>query len=286
MGRIAFVGCVAAAVSFGGFMQSTRPIRAADMKYPLSSAVAKDGTIYVADRNLPGIWKVAGGKAQVFFQASKKFRTPLNAVWCVTFDSKGRLLAGDSATRDVYRFSKDGKPTPLTKGAIGIPIAMATDGKGTLYVSDLETQRIWKLSEEGGKTTEFAVLAGPRGLTVDPAGNVWSVNSGKDQLVRFDAKGKREAVVKGRPFKFAHCVAVAEDGTAYVTDGYGKCIWKVPPGKPPEKLVAGAPLVNPVGLTWNKGKLLVTDSRANAVFEITTAGKVTKIVGGAAPKKK
>lgn len=258
---------------------------AADLKYPLSAAATPDGTLYIADLRLPGIWKVAGGKPEVYFQASKKFRTPLNAVRCLAVDSKGRLLAGDSATREVYRFGKDGKPVPLTKGFIGIPMAIAPDGKGTLYVSDLETQRIWKLSEDGGEPKEFAVIAGVRGLAFDKDGKLYAENAGKDCLVRFTPDGKRETVVSGRVFRFGHNVAVANDGTAYVADGYGKCIWKIPPGKKPEKLVEGGEFVNPVGLSWYKGNLLLVDSRANAVFEVTTAGKVKKLIAGPAAKK-
>lgn len=257
---------------------------AAGMQYPLSSAVAADGTVYVADRKLPGIWKVTGGKAEVFFQASKRFRTPLNAVWCVAFDSKGRLLAGDSATREVYRFDKTGKPTPLTKGGIGIPMSIAADGKGTLFVADLEVHRIWKVPEGGGKPAEFAAITAPRGLTVDGAGQLWVVNAGKNPLVRFGPDGKPVAVVEGRKFRFPHNVAVGKDGTAYVTDGYGKCVWKVPPGKPPVKLAAGKPFVNPVGITWLRDKLLVTDPRADALFTVTVDGKVERLIGSPAPK--
>ena len=107
----------------------------------------------------------------------------------------------------------------------------------------------------------------------------------KNQIVRFSPDGKPTPIVSKRPFRFAHCVAVAKDGTAYVTDGYGKCVWKIASGKAPEKLAAGGPFVNPVGLTWMKDKLLVTDSRANAVFTVTTDGKVEKMLAGPAAKK-
>ena len=258
---------------------------AAEMQYPLSAAATPDGTLNIADRKLPGIWKVAGGKVEVFFQASKKFRTPLNAVRCLAVDSKGRLLAGDSATREIYRFDKAGKPTPLTKGFIGIPMTIAPDGKGMLYVSDLETQRIWKFPEDGGEPKEFAVLSGVRGLAFDKDGKLYAENASKDCLVRFTPDGKKETVVAGRVFRFGHNVAVGKDGTAYVADGYGKCIWKIAPGKKPGKLVEGGEFVNPVGLSWYKGNLLLVDSRANAVFEVTTAGKVKKLIAGPAAKK-
>ena len=50
------------------------------MDYPLAVVAGPDNSLYVADRNLPGIWKIQGGKAAIYYQGSKKFRTPLNAV--------------------------------------------------------------------------------------------------------------------------------------------------------------------------------------------------------------
>ena len=85
---------------------------AQEMQYPVGAAVAEDGTVYIADRNFHGIWKFAGGKLDKFFEGSIKFRTPLNAVRCVALDHQGKLLAGDSATREVYRFDDAGKPVP------------------------------------------------------------------------------------------------------------------------------------------------------------------------------
>src|SRR5689334_16215418 len=88
---------------------------AAEMVYPLSVVADAAGNIFVADRELPGIWKVAGGALSLHFQGEKKFGTPLNAVRCLALDHEGKLLAGDSATREVYRFDAEGNPQPLTK---------------------------------------------------------------------------------------------------------------------------------------------------------------------------
>ena len=88
---------------------------AAELQYPLSIAVAKSGTIYLADRDLPGVWKLEGGVLSVFFEGSKKFRTPLNAVRCVAVDREGKIWAGDSSTRDIYRLDDRGQATGLTQ---------------------------------------------------------------------------------------------------------------------------------------------------------------------------
>ena len=85
-----------------------------EFDYPLAVTATADGIVYVADRNLPGIWKIEDGKKSIFFQGSKKFRTPLNAIRCLAIDHEGKLLAGDSSTREVYRFDDAGQPQPLT----------------------------------------------------------------------------------------------------------------------------------------------------------------------------
>ncbi|MCO6455075.1 MAG: NHL repeat-containing protein [Pirellulaceae bacterium] len=251
--------------------------RAQGLQYPLSAAVLPDGKLYLADRNLPGIWRAEGGKLQVFFQASKKFRTPLNAVRCVAADGQGRLLAGDSATRDVYRFDEAGQPVALTNGGIGIPMDIAVDGEGRLLVADLELHCIWRVPAAGGMPEKLAEVRAPRGLTMARDGTLWVLNSSDDQLVGIDAQGKLTPIVQGQPFSFAHDVVLDDSGTAYVSDGYAKAIWKVPPGGPPVKWVEGPPLTNPVGLAWRDKQLLVVDPRLPGVLQIAPDGKIEKL---------
>lgn len=292
---------------------------AAELQYPLAVAAAPDGTIYLADRLLPGIWKVdKDGHYSLFFEASKKFRTPLNAIRCLAIDHKGRLLAGDSSTRDIYRFDEGNVPTPLTKGenaGIGIPMAIAVHSSGDIYVADLEIHRIVKVPEAGGRAVEVAEVPAPRGLWFDKEDRLWIVSHGPDHVLRWtappakteapaegkadeakpgetkpaDAKpaaakpvdaspvdGTLEPVVKGRPFNFAHHIAVDNDGNAYIADGYEKALWKFN-GKEVGKVFAGEPLVNPVGVFWTGEKLLVVDPRAKALFTLTAENKLEPI---------
>lgn len=270
-----------AAVVWGNFsLGSTCP--AAELQYPLSVAVAKSGEVFLADRNLPGIWKIAGGKLSVHFQGSKKFRTPLNAVRCVRLDHEGKLLVGDSATRNVYRFDENGQPQPITKttdgmGLIGIPMDIAVNSKGDVYVSDLEIQRVVKIPPGSDQPVEVAEISGCRGLFVDKDDALWVVSTTSDQLHRITPDGQQTIIAKGRPFQFPHTVVVGGDGTAFVCDGYAKTIWKLAAGGQPTALVAGEPLVGPVGLAIKDDVLYVADPRAKAVFTIDAAGKLTKL---------
>jgi sugar lactone lactonase YvrE len=245
------------------------------MKYPLAVAAGKDSAVYVADRDLPGIWKFADNKWSVFFQGSKKFRTPLNAVRCLAIDQDGRLLAGDSATREIYRFDDAGKPQPLTKGNIGIPMAIAVAKDGTIFASDIEIQRIVKIPAAGGEPVEVAELAAVRGLAIDTAGQLIAVCHGKDAVLRLSADGKeRTVLLEGRPFQFSHHVVLGAEGEAYIADGYAKTIWKLVPGSPATAFVSGEPLKNPVGVALLDGNLLIADPHVKAILRRTADGKL------------
>jgi len=245
------------------------------MKYPLAAAVGADGVVYVADRDLPGVWKFADNKWSIYFQGSKKFRTPLNAVRCLAIDHQGKLLAGDSATREIYRFDDAGQPQPLTKGNVGIPMALAVAKDGTIYASDIEIQRIVKIPAEGGEPSEVAELAATRGLAIDAEGRLIAVCHGKNAVVRLSADGKeREVLVEGRPFQFSHHVVLGPNGEAYIADGYAKTIWKVEGKVAPVALIAGEPLKNPVGLAWRGTDLLIVDPHVKAVLRRTAEGKL------------
>jgi len=281
LNRLVACSIFAAAVAGSSFAS-----HAAEFDYPLSIAVSDDGVMFVADRNLPGIWKIADGKRSILFQGSKKFRTPLNAVRCVGLDRDGKLLAGDSATRNVYRFDDAGQPQPITKatdgmGLIGIPMDVAVTSKGDIYVSDLEIQRIVKIPVGGDEPVEVAEIAGCRGLFVDHEDALWIVSTTTDQLHRITADGKQSVVAAGRPFQFPHTVVVGADGTAFVCDGYAKTIWKITPDGKPEALAAGEPMVGPVGLAIKEDVLYVADPRAKSIFSVDVAGTVTKVEASA-----
>lgn len=254
---------------------------AEEMQYPLAAAVSSDGTIYVADRNLPGIWRFADGKWSIYFQGSKKFRTPLNAVRCLAIDHQGKLLAGDTSTREIYRFDDAKQPQPLTKGGIGMPMSMAVAKDGTIYAGDIEIQRVVKIPAEGGTPEIIAEVVAPRGMTIDEQGRLWVVSHGKDAVIRLSPDGKeREVIAEGRPFQFQHHIVLGKEGEAYVADGYAKTIWKVKQGEKPEPFFVGEPLKGPVGLAWWKDSLLIVDPQMKAVYRRTPEGKL-EVVGSA-----
>ncbi|MDA0282294.1 MAG: NHL repeat-containing protein [Planctomycetota bacterium] len=255
------------------------PAEADGVHYPLGAIRSDDGKLYVVDLRLPGVWQGSDGKLAHFFLASKKFRTPLNTARCLAFDKDGKVLVGDTSTRQVYRLDDTGKPTKLAGDGVGIgmPMALAVDAEGTIFVADLELHRLFRIPHEGGEPIELATVSAPRGLAFDSNGNLIVVSTTKDQLLKVTMKGEVSVIVPGRPFDFPHNVAISREGTMFVTDGYGKCVWKVGSDNKPTKLLSGAPFVNPVGISISGDVLLVTDPRANAVFEVTLDGQLKNL---------
>jgi hypothetical protein len=250
--------------------------------YPLSVAAAPTGELYVADHHLPGIWQVQDGRLSLFFLGQKTFRTPLNAIRCVAVDGQGRLLAGDSATGDVYRFDDQGQPQSLTGrdrplGPITLPYSIAVDAAGNLLVTDQGEgdQRIVKIPPDGGSVEQMAEVFTPRGVCVDSEQRVWVIS--QRRLLRLLPDGTRETVVDDGVFQFPHAVVVRADGTAYVSDGYARTIWKIDPGQAPKAWVQGDPLKNPVGMTLWNDQLVVADPHARALFAIDWAGNLSRL---------
>ncbi|HEX5446570.1 MAG TPA: hypothetical protein VFW87_22315 [Pirellulales bacterium] len=247
-------------------------------QYPLAVAAHGD-TIYVADRNLPGVWKIEDGKPSVYYRGEKTFRTPLNAPRCVAVDAEGRVLVGDSATREVYRI-EEGKLVPLTKGGIGIPLGIAVDRAGDLLVSDLELNRIVKVTLSGDdapRVEKYVDVPAPAGVFLDQEDRLWVVSRRTDALLRVSSERKVEVIVTGRVFGFPHAVLLDGEGTAYLSDGYGKAIWKVDGEGKATKWVSGEPLLNPVGIAWQGETLLVADPHAKAIFQIDPRGKISTV---------
>lgn len=251
---------------------------AAELLYPVQTAASSDGRFYVVDQDLPGIWVVTDGKPEIFFRGSKKFRTPLNAVRCVAFDPAGKLLAGDAATYDLYRFPEKDKPEALTGGKVRLPVDLGFDAKGNCYISDAEMQCLWKLPAGGKVPERVASVPGPRGLAVADDGTVWFLSLRENPLRKLTPDGKERIVLQGRPFQFPNDVALGPDGTLYVSDGYASAVWKVDPSGKVSQWVAGKPLVRPLGLTWHQDRLVITDPHAKNLFLATPDGSLTAVL--------
>lgn len=251
---------------FGWAVQSPGAVRAAEGdSYPLAVA-GGGGKLFIADRGNATVWLLEGKEVKPHFQGSPKFRTPLNAVRCLTVAPDGSLMAGDSSTREVYRFDALAKPIGVTGGKIGIPMDIAVAANGDLFVADLELHTVFRVDAKSGTTEVHVKVPAPRGVAIDSQNRLWVVSHGKSPLLRVLPDKSIEKVVEDPVFQFAHQVRVHANGDAFVSDGYGKCVWRIPASGSPSKLDSGDKLINPVGLHIEGNSLWIADPRASAIF--------------------
>jgi sugar lactone lactonase YvrE len=259
------------------------------MQYPLAVATNAEGTAFVVDLDLPGLWKVTEGRIEPFVQASKSFRTPLNRPRCIAIDLEGNLLIGDTPMRNIYRLpstaptsTEDLKGVPALaqradQTGIGMPLGLAVNKAGDIFVADAEVHWIWKIAAAGGEPTKFAEVKAPRGMCIDGEDRLYVVSGGPDPLVRVAADGKVETIFKGKIAGGNPCsVAVDKSGNAYVSDNYTKTIWKVGADGKPVAFAQGDPFVRPNGLAWLGDDLLVADPHAKSLFLVDPQGKIRK----------
>ena len=240
--------------------------RPATPVYPLDGAMDAAGTVWIVDRNAPGVWKYSGDKLVLAFPGSKKLRQPLNASRCLALAPNGTLYVGDPATREVYMKTEANEMKPIMSGIIGIPMDIAVASNGTIYVADAERRVVWSKAPDAEKPTVFAD-ANPSGLFVDGQDRLWVVSKDEAQLQRFDPAGKKEILVASRTFEYPHQVVVDKSGTAWITDGYKKALWRLAEGGKPELVFSGAPLQNPVGLFLVDDRPVLVDPHAQSVFK-------------------
>ncbi len=239
--------------------------RAASLVYPLDGVVGKDGVLWLVDRNRPGVWKYADGALGLEVEGSKRYREKMNAVRCIAISSDGDLAVGDPATREVYRRGADGQWVATLGGKIGIPTDLAFMKDGSLLIADLERRVLWKQASASAAPEVFAAV-NPRGVFVDVADRIWVISQDENPLLRLDADGKPEPIVRGRVFDFPHQVVVDSEDRFWVTDGYRKGVWSWKLGEEPKLIFSGAPLMNPVGLFLVEDKPVVVDPHAQSVF--------------------
>lgn len=131
---------------------------------------------------------------------------------------------------------------------MGEPVGIDTDKEGNLWLfcragrewpffgpippSPIPTNTVWQLDGKTGKLLRSwgaGLFIMPHGLTVDSKGHIWLTDVGLHQVFEFDQEGRLllrlgQARVAGDDslhFNLPTDVAVAGDGSFYVSDGYG-----------------------------------------------------------------
>jgi DNA-binding beta-propeller fold protein YncE len=171
----------------------------------------------------------------------------------LTVDEQDNVWVTDVALHQVFKFSQDGKLL-LTLGERGVagddgfhfnrPTDVAVTPDGSFYVSDgYGNSRIVKFAANGTlllawgtKGTGRGQFDLPHGIALDAAGRVFVVDRQNARVQVFDHTGSY-VPWKSPPLANPQDIAIATDGTAFVTD--------IGDGKPPDR--SGVYVLRPDG---------------------------------------
>src|SRR5258706_11217304 len=223
-------------------------------------------------------------------------------------------------------FTDDGKPG--VNATLAQPVAVASDSKGNIYIADAAMSTLLKLNTSGivsivagnglrrsagdGGPARAALLAEPRGVAVDGAGNVYVSESQANRVRKIAPDGTISTFAGNGQFGFSSDggpapkaalsapTALAADaaGNVYITDSSSFRIRKVNPGGVISTIagnakqgfsgdngLAIAAMIFPpspgTGLAADRqGNLYLADGGNNRIRRVDTNGVITTVAGG------
>lgn len=242
-----------------------------------------------------------------------KFLERLDAIgWDVPFaPTDFKPLAGDPRFRElaarIAARSPRVKRSELAFTIAGpdlIPEGIAVDvATGTFYVGSIRKRTIIAI-DRGGKSRTFVPaqrdgLSGVLGMKVDPArGVLWATSWASEGMEGFTAADRNRSEVTafalrdgsmqrriafpaGADPHLLNDIAIAPDGTLYITDSVAGAVWRVPADRDVFEPVAAAgsfAYPNGIVLAWT-GRLFVAHGTGIAVVDPET-GAVSRMESG------
>jgi sugar lactone lactonase YvrE len=242
-------------------------------------------------------------------------------------DGIGGFYLSSSTHNQVYRVSAEGILTVVAgngtagySGDGGPAIdaqfhyihALAVDASGNIFVADTNNNRVRKINPAGIVTTiagtgawgsegeggaaASAQLAGPRGVAVDGAGNLFIADSGNNRIRRVSLSGIITTTAgnenggysgDGGPatsarLNYPTAIAVDMQGNLFIADRYNNRIRFVSSMGIITTLAAPPSISDPRGVAVDfAGNVYVADSGNNRIRQISSGG-ISTIAGGSA----
>ena len=183
-------------------------------QFPRDATVATDGGIYFAVKS--------GDKIARFDPKSERFRE-----WKLP---QGTAPNGMAAIGNKVYFGSHDKgyigELDLIRGTVrefhtsspsSTPYSMTVDGAGSVWFTERKTGKVGRLDPASGKIKEYAVGGDPYDLEVGRNGIVWISLLKTDKFVRLDPRTGKTAEIGTGPGSAPRRVAVAPDGTVWMT---------------------------------------------------------------------
>jgi len=292
---------------------------------PRAVAVDRAGNLYVGDVDAGTVQKITPANAvTVLVPGNSSIKDPIG----LAVGRDGAVYVADADGGAVLKVAPDGGVAPLGKLATGsssanfsTPTSVAVDAAGNAFVTNNGDNTILKITP-GGSASVFAGKAGasgsadgagdvarfatPRGIAIDPAGNLYVADEGVSNIRKITPAGVVSTLAgsagnagsvdgTGPAARFAAPRALTVDtaGNVFVADTDNNTIRKITPagvvttfaGRAGEAGAANgtgnaARFSEPRGIAVDTvGNVYVADTGNQAIRQITPDGVVTTVAG-------
>jgi sugar lactone lactonase YvrE len=242
---------------------------------PRGVAVARDGTVYVADTTNNTIRRIAPSGEVITLAgtagqeglvngagAAARFNEPFG----LAVDDAGTLYVADASNNAIRKITSAGVVSTLAGGGgpgstdgtgsaarLDEPRGVALDADGTIYVADYDNHLIRKITAAGVVTT----LAG-----------------------QADQPGNADGVGTAASFRSPIGIAVSAAGVVYVADTGNRAIRRITPDGAVTTLTSPGQLSEPRGIAVDAAGLIsVADYGSHVIRSVATNGAVTTLAG-------
>ncbi len=236
---------LAASVVFGSQGSS-----AGELQRPRAIAIARDGTVYVADTanhriqhfDASGTWLGGWGTFGDVAAGSAPGGT-FNEPWGIALAPDGKVLVADTWNHRIQVFQPDGTFVRMW-GTLGQgaspqelygPRAITVDERGRVFVVDTGNKRVMVYDEEGGYLTQVGSAgfeAGqfdePVGISLTPAGDLVVADTWNRRVQVFRETGQGTFVFD-RQWEIAGWVGQSLDNKPYIAAGADGRVWVTDP---------------------------------------------------------
>jgi len=195
----------------------------------------------------------------------------------IAVDSSGNWYIADTSNNRIRMVTPTGVISTIVgtgdATVLSSPQGIAIDSSNNLYIADTGNNVVRERTPAGTMTTIATGLNVPVSVAVDAQGLVYIADSSNNRIAQVTAAGTVSTFAK-----IAAPLAVAVDASGNVVVAAANQIWNIASDGTSTSLTSG--LTSPGGMAFaSDGTLLIADTGANVIRQLSTAGVLTAIAG-------